>query len=130
MSGGQTQDWEDYSSLIFEAKVSKSDPNQPNYPIGFSANVVSGPGGGNIWFYPSGYDNWGTIMLDLTPYDVDQVSWLRMYVNRCGRNDYNTATGARQILRIDNLRLSKEPAPPVVVDDPNVDDFEDGNIDD
>ncbi len=130
VGGGQTQDWEDYNSLIFEAKVLKGNPAKPNYPIGFSANVVSGPAGGNIWFYPSAYDNWETIAVDLTPYDVDQVSWLRFYVNRCGRNDYDPATAAGQILRIDNLRLSKEPAPPTVVDNPNVDDFEDGNIDD
>ena len=130
VSGGSTQDWEDYRSLIFEAKVLKGDPAKPNYPIGFAANIVSGPGGGMLWFYPSGYDNWETIALDLTPYDVDQVSWLRIYVNRCARNDYDVATGAGQIVRIDNLRVSKEPAPPTIVDNPNVDDFEDGNIDD
>ena len=137
-----TQDWEDYKSLMFEAKVLPG-PIQPNYPIGFSANVVNGgtfqtgsgtvgPGGGNLWFYPSGYDVWETFTLDLKAPnvmgDVDQVSALRWYVNRCSRGDYSMTTGTGQILRLDNIRVSKEPAPEYIVSNPDIDDFEDGDI--
>ncbi len=137
-----TQDWEDYNSLMFEVKVVPG-PNQPNYPVGFSVNVVNGgtfqtgsgtagPGGGNLWFYPSGYDVWETFTLDLKApgvmSDVDQVSALRWYVNRCNRGDYSIMTGTGQILRLDNIRVSKEPAPKYDVSNPNVDDFEDGDI--
>ncbi|MEJ5299189.1 MAG: hypothetical protein WHZ52_14260, partial [Armatimonadota bacterium] len=129
LGGSPTQDWEDYSSLVFEAKVLKGLPG-PNYPVGFSVNPVSGPASSQLWFYPSGYDQWETIALDISNIDVDQVSWLRFYVNRCLRDDFNVVTGDGQILRLDNLRLSKEPAPPVVIDSPDADDFEDGDIQD
>jgi hypothetical protein len=129
LGGSPTQDWEDYNSLVFEAKVLKGLPG-PNYPVGFSVNPVSGPASSQLWFYPSGYDQWETIALDISNIDVDQVSWLRFYVNRCLRDDFNVVTGDGQILRLDNLRLSKEPAPPVVIDSPDADDFEDGDIQD
>ena len=131
-----SQDWEDYKSLMFEAKVKKG-ADAPNYPVGFSAQIVNGlnvttkaagPGGGPLWFYPSGYDTWETVSLDLTQLDVDQASWIWWYVNRCLRNDFSLVSGAGQILTIDNVRLSKEPAPPLQVDNPDVDSFEDGNI--
>jgi len=140
--GIATQDWEDYRSLMFEGRVLKGDPTKPNYPVGFSTNVVnggffntsgnrtSGPGGGNLWYYPTGYDQWETYALDLSPLDVEQVNWLFWYVNRCARSDFDQNTATGQIVRIDNLRISKEPAPPIVVDSPDVDDFEDGDITD
>ncbi len=124
---GTTQDWEDYNSLIFEARVLKGLPG-PNYPVGFSVNTVSGPAQAQLWFQPSGYDRWETFALDISGIDVDQVSWLRFYVNRCLRNDFNIVTGEGQILRLDNLRLSREPAPPAAFDSPDIDDFEDGDI--
>ncbi len=137
-----SMDWEDYNSLIFDAKVVKGDPDAPNYPVGFSATVVnggvlvpngpgtSGPGGGPLWFYPSGYDQWETMSLDISKMDVDQVSWIWWYQNRSARNDYSVTTGQGQVLKLDNIRVSKEPAPPLVTNDPNVDDFEDGQIPD
>lgn len=134
-----TMDWEDYNSLMFEAKVVKGDPDKPNYPVGFSATIInggvlasnaSGPGGGPLWFFPSAYDQWETYSLDLNGLDLDQVSWIWWYQNRCSRNDYSVTSGLGQVLKLDNIRVSKEPAPPLVIDDPNVDDFEDGQIPD
>lgn len=151
--GAQTQDWEDYKSLMFEAMIIPG-PVTPNYPVGFTANVLNGgtyptqaagtdgPGGGNLWFYPSGYNTWETFSLDLAKIDVnpdtgigrnvdvDQVSGIRWYINRALRSNYGMVDpyAYGEILRLDNIRISKEPAPPLDVSNPNVDDFEDGDI--
>jgi len=120
--GQPSQDWSDYKSLMFEAKVTNA--TLPTYPVGFSMNVVNGTGGSHLWFYPSALDQWETIALDISGMACDQVTMLRIYLNRASRSDTN------ETLRIDDLRVSKEPAPPIEVNNPNVDDFEDGNIDD
>ncbi|HPP74390.1 MAG TPA: hypothetical protein PLU88_04615 [Armatimonadota bacterium] len=123
-SGGPTQDWEDYKYLVFDAKVVDPDPAKPDYPIGFSANVVSGPSSSLMFFCPAVYDTWVTVAVDLSQIECDQVSWLRIYMNRSGRN----STG--EILRIDNLRLTNEPQDTFDMYSSNIDDFEDGAIPD
>lgn len=123
---GKTQDWGDYKSIMFEAKAILPSPEVVSYPIGFSTNVVSGPASSQLWFMPSQFStdtgNWETIAVDISKIDTDQVSLIRLYHNRCLRNDLY------EVLRVDNVRLSKEPAPPVNFANPDIDDFEDGDI--
>jgi len=139
VSGLQTYDVCDYRSLIFDAKTVQNDSTPlTTTPMGFSANLVNGvtgtgadgltSGDYQLPFHPVSYNSdWTTYMLDITGLDLDQLKWLRFYVNRCGTNGGATDTTG-QILRLDNIRVSKEPAPPV--DYSNVDDFEDGDIND
>lgn len=129
VNNGVTQDWEDYKTLRFDAQIIKSSPTLDSYPVGFSANIVNGVGGGNVWFYPTrfstGDGDWITTSIDISSVlDREQVKWLRIYTNRCHRDDVG------QIVRIDNIRLTKETTTPPVYNNPNVDDFEDSDISD
>jgi len=123
---GATLDMTDYKSLQFEAKAIKGTSGVGmTTPVGFLLDIVNG----NVndvtqIFHPTAYSaDWQTMSIDITGGDVEQAKWLRFYVNRCGINDIG------QILRIENLRLSKEPAPPATTAT-LIDDFESGSIGD
>jgi len=126
-SWNTTIDLGDYKSLSFEAKMVKGiTGNVMPWPVGQLIDLVNGsttgPTIGSIndivaIANPSAYSNdWQTVTVDITGGDLDQVKWLRFYDNRSAVYD----TG--QITRIDNLRVSKAPAPVPSVG--NVDDFE------
>ncbi len=139
VSGITNYDLGDYRSLMFEAKTVQNGATPlTTTPLGFTLNPVNGVTGTSaagiesgdyqLPFHPISYNSdWTTYAVDITDLDLDQLKWLRIYMNRCGTNGGNTDTTG-QILRIDNIRASKEPAPPV--DYGNVDDFEDGDIND
>ena len=125
LPGFTCPDIRSYNSLIFDAKVIRGGGayRPPPAPIGFSVNLVgAGDINNSYWFVPSAYDTWQTFRINIAGNAIDQLSYARFYINRCSISDTN------QILRLDNICVSTEPAGPASVTNPLIDDFETGDI--